>query len=193
MPPPLLRSDAQANRARLVEAARAVFAERGVQAEMKEIADRAGLGMGTIYRNFATKDDLIAAIILEVASSVMVELSAAAALADPVEAMRAMLRVVFATGKQEGPLFKALMAGGYSHAEHASKVGPPAAIDELFESVVQRARAAGALRPDLEPSFVATYLISMLPLYIQLQEMHAPGDIERQLTDLFFHAVLIQG
>jgi AcrR family transcriptional regulator len=51
-----------------LDAARDLFAERGVQAEMKDIAERAGVGVGTLYRNFATKDDLVAALIAEVVS-----------------------------------------------------------------------------------------------------------------------------
>src|SRR5438105_5886550 len=63
--PAALRADARANRLRVIEAARAVFRERGLEAEMREIAERAGVGFGTVYRNFPTKDELVAAVAAE--------------------------------------------------------------------------------------------------------------------------------
>ena len=53
-----LRSDAARNLARIVDAARDVFAERGYDASVSEVAERAGVGTATIYRRFPTKDDL---------------------------------------------------------------------------------------------------------------------------------------
>ena len=60
-----LRADAARNRARLLVAARAVFAERGLDATMDEVARRAGVGVGTAYRRFRNRDDLIAALFEE--------------------------------------------------------------------------------------------------------------------------------
>ncbi len=57
------REDAKLNRRRIVDAAREVFRERGVAAEMREIAERSGLAVGTIYRNYPSKDDLIIALL----------------------------------------------------------------------------------------------------------------------------------
>ena len=58
-----LRADAERNRGRVLEAARAVFAEHGLEAGVAEIAERAGVGVATIFRRFPTKDDLLAAIL----------------------------------------------------------------------------------------------------------------------------------
>ena len=60
-----LRADAARNRARLLEAARVVFAERGLDATMDEIARRAGVGVGTAYRRFRNRDDVIDALFEE--------------------------------------------------------------------------------------------------------------------------------
>jgi len=57
-----LRADAQRNRDKLIEAARSVFRERGSEASLDEIAKRAGVGPGTLYRHFPTRDDLIDAM-----------------------------------------------------------------------------------------------------------------------------------
>jgi AcrR family transcriptional regulator len=55
-----MRADAQRNRALLLDAARSTFAERGTEASLEEIAKRAGVGIGTLYRHFPTRGDLIA-------------------------------------------------------------------------------------------------------------------------------------
>lgn len=60
-----LRADAQRNRERVVEAAREVFAQHGLDASMNEIARRAGVGIATLLRRFPTRDDLIAATFAE--------------------------------------------------------------------------------------------------------------------------------
>jgi AcrR family transcriptional regulator len=59
---PPLRADAQRNRARILDAAEAVFAELGLRASTEEVARRAGVAIGTVFRHFPTKDDLLAAI-----------------------------------------------------------------------------------------------------------------------------------
>jgi AcrR family transcriptional regulator len=56
-----LRVDAERNRGRIVEAARAAFAERGLDVPLEDVAGRAGVGIATLYRRFPTRDDLIAA------------------------------------------------------------------------------------------------------------------------------------
>jgi AcrR family transcriptional regulator len=60
-----LRADALRNRERVVAAAAAVFAERGVDASVPEVAERAGVGKATVYRSFPTKEHLIAAVVIE--------------------------------------------------------------------------------------------------------------------------------
>jgi AcrR family transcriptional regulator len=60
-----LRADAQRNRATLIAAARALFTERGSDASLEEIARRAGVGVGTLYRHFPSRQDLIEAVYVE--------------------------------------------------------------------------------------------------------------------------------
>ncbi len=60
-----LRADAQRNRTRLLETASALFRERGLDVGVAEIAEAAGVGRGTLFRNFASKEDLIAAVVAE--------------------------------------------------------------------------------------------------------------------------------
>src|ERR1700751_3560752 len=60
-----LRADARRNRERLIEAAQTLFRERGLEVSVAEIAEAAGVGRGTLFRNFASKEDLIEAIVAE--------------------------------------------------------------------------------------------------------------------------------
>src|SRR5438105_3765388 len=76
-----LRSDARRNRERLVASARELFAREGVEVTVEEITHHAGVGMGTLYRHFPTKEELIDAV-LEDAFAELVELAERAAAAD---------------------------------------------------------------------------------------------------------------
>src|SRR3979490_1732149 len=82
-----LRADAERNRARLLEAASALFRERGLDVGVAEIAEAAGLGRGTLFRNFASKEDLIAAVVAERMHSAALSGEALLAQADPGDAL----------------------------------------------------------------------------------------------------------
>ncbi|HVE68365.1 MAG TPA: helix-turn-helix domain-containing protein, partial [Solirubrobacteraceae bacterium] len=58
-----LRADARRNRERIMEAAREAFAESGLDAQMEDLARRAGVGVGTVYRHFPTKEALVEALV----------------------------------------------------------------------------------------------------------------------------------
>jgi AcrR family transcriptional regulator len=60
-----LRADAQRNRDKIVVAAREAFSELGLEAQMEDVARRAGVGVGTVYRHFATKDALVRALVVD--------------------------------------------------------------------------------------------------------------------------------
>lgn len=144
-----VRADAQRNVENLVRAARDVFAAAGVEAPMREIAEKAGVGVGTIYRNFPQRSDLIAAVFR---SEVDACADAAAALAEaspPVEALdRWMQRYVDFIVAKRG-LAAALHSGDPAYG------ALPAYFDSRFEPALQmlldRAIAAGEIRADSDP------------------------------------------
>src|SRR3954462_4924230 len=77
-----LRSDAQRNLERILEAARAVFAERGLDASVGDVATRAGVGTATIFRRFPAKDDLVVAVIESELEILLAQAEAASSLAE---------------------------------------------------------------------------------------------------------------
>lgn len=138
------RSDARRNRALLVAAARDLFAEKGVDAPVEEITRRAGVGMGTLYRHFARKDELIDAV-LEDAFGEMLALAEHAAAADDAWAgFTGFLEHTLELRAQNRGI-KDLIASpehGARHAEMRKRIRP------LLRRMIERAQAQGSLRTD---------------------------------------------
>lgn len=161
-----LRADARRNRAALLEAAQALFAEKGMDAGMDEVARRAGVGVGTLYRHFPTKQDLAVAVVIGRIEALVSMLAEGGA--DPVE------RLV-----DVGCRGCAVQAESLLLAEVISPGGekPPAvrdAVDRLFAGIEALARAAqdqGLLRADVRPEDVSALLCAV-------GRSAAPGDAE---------------
>ena len=181
-----LRSDAVANRDRLIESARSLFVERGVDAEMKEIAERAGLGVGTIYRNFATKDDLVAAIVESCIGEALVEVRRAMELPDLRQRVMANLGVAWSFAERFGPLIRAMGVRG-PQFEHP----PVEELDALLLNMFSAGLAAGVIRPGLNPAFVAHYLATQFQAYVDLRQLHPEAVVREQLTLLVARAILV--
>ncbi len=143
------RADAQRNRERILDVAKQVFTRRGVDASMDEIAKRAKIGPGSLYRHFPTRDDLLAAVyISEVEKLAEAQKKFAAAL-PPVEALRAWLLVFIeyiAAKKIIAPALNA-MAGGSSRVfQQTGQL-----MEEAAHALASRAVASGDLRADVDP------------------------------------------
>ncbi|CAN5229149.1 TetR/AcrR family transcriptional regulator [soil metagenome] len=137
------RADAARNFDALIAAARDAFADDGVDASLEDIARRAGVGIGTLYRNFATRDALVEAVYLE-------EVAGVAAYAEglesrePFEAVSAWLKrfAEYAATK------KVLLAGFNSESPILQSCRT--VVYDSGEPLIERAQAAGAVRPDVE-------------------------------------------
>jgi AcrR family transcriptional regulator len=142
------RADAVRNRARVVAAAAEVFAEKGEDAVVPDIAARAGVGKGTVYRCFPTKEHLIAAVATERARWFEREARAAAADPDPWAAFGSFLaRVAEAYCRDRGMVFS--MSQGLETPE---RLEARAAVMAALRELMDRAIAQGAMRPDAEPA-----------------------------------------
>jgi AcrR family transcriptional regulator len=143
------RADGQRNRARLLETAKAAFAEKGAAASLDEIARTAGVGAGTLYRHFPTRDALIEAVYRNETEQLM---GAAARLAEthlPKAALREWLLLSVDYMATKRGMYAALnsIVGGTSELYSASTEQMKRAIAEL----VDRAVASGEVRLDIDP------------------------------------------
>lgn len=140
-----LRRDAQRNLERILDAARAAFAEDGIEVGVDEIARRAGVGVGTLYRRFPTKEALIDAIVDRRADEIAALADEAAAQEDPWESLVFLLGGLLERHARDRG-FKALIA------DRMVAGGRPTLRQRLrpqLETIVGRAQAAGVLRDDL--------------------------------------------
>jgi AcrR family transcriptional regulator len=87
-----LRADARRNRERILHTARAAFADRGQDVQMDEIAERAGVGVGTVYRHFPTKEALVLELVRESVGGCIEAAAAALEREDPWEAVESVVR-----------------------------------------------------------------------------------------------------
>jgi AcrR family transcriptional regulator len=143
-----LRADAARNRARLLEAATALFAERGVETSLDDVARAAGVGIGTLYRHFPTREDLVLAVYGAQIQALDERSRELATSEDPGEALRDWMRgfVDFYAVKQGMvTLLRTMMNGSRSeHFEHTR-----ATLREAAERMLAPAIAAGVIREDV--------------------------------------------
>jgi AcrR family transcriptional regulator len=143
------RTDAQRNRERILEVAKQVFTRRGAEASMDEIARRAKIGPGTLYRHFPTRDDLLAAVYISEVEKLAEAQREFSAELPPVEALRAWMLVFIdyiAAKRIIAPALNA-MAGGPSQVyQQTTRV-----MEEAANALASRAVASRDLRPDVDP------------------------------------------
>jgi AcrR family transcriptional regulator len=151
------RADALRNRARIREVAEEVFAEQGVGAPVDEIARRAGVGVGTLYRHYPTKEQLVEAIIVERFEQMLAHARELTQAADPTEAFFEFLERMVQLGVAKQDFADTLARAGIDvsagHAEHFEEMMGVAG------ELLARAQAAGGVRPDVTVSDLC-YLMS---------------------------------
>ena len=141
------RADAVRNRALVIAAAAEVFAEKGEAALVPEIAARAGVGKGTVYRCFPTKEHLVAAVAIDRVRWFALEARVAAADSDPWGAFGAfMTRLAEAHCRDRGMVFS--MSQGMDLPD---LLEARADAHDALRELMDRAIAAGAMRADAEP------------------------------------------
>ncbi|MBF9132985.1 TetR/AcrR family transcriptional regulator [Plantactinospora sp. S1510] len=181
-----LRADAVRNRQLLLAAAADEFAERGLDASVADIARRAGVGKGTVFRHFATKNDLIAAIVLDridALNAVGEELLDAA---DPGTALLEFLTVAAHQRQQRDLSFL-----------HESGELPPKvtrARERMSDNVhrlVDRARRHGAVRADVTGADII--LLMCAPNYVASYVPDAAPDLWRRYLAIIFDGLRPEG
>ena len=153
------RTDAQRNRERILEVAKQAFTRFGASASLDDIAKEAGVGAGTLYRHFPTRDALIEAVYrTEVEKLAAAERKFAASM-PPIEALRAWMLLFIdyiATKHIIAPALNAYV-GGPSKLYEVSR----SQIQEAIDSLVKRAIKSGDIRKDLDPFDLLRALIGV--------------------------------
>ena len=139
-----LRKDAARNRILLIEAAREVFATRGFEASMDDIAHHAGLGVGTAYRHFANKYDLANAIFDTAVEAFVDSAVAGTAQADAWDALMGVVEQTMTAQTGNRAFREILLLVHQDDWEHHDQMVAP------FAGAFERAKRDGAVRPDAE-------------------------------------------
>src|ERR1700755_2706059 len=142
------RTDAQRNRERILEVAKEAFTRRGANASLDDIANEAGVGAGTLYRHFPSRDALIEAVYRTEVGKLAAAQQKFAETLPPIEALRAWMMLFvdyIATKKIIAPALNTLV-GGHSKVLEASYNQ----IWEAIRALVKRAIRSGDIRKDLD-------------------------------------------
>jgi len=153
------RADAQRNRERILEIAKQAFTRSGADTSLDDIAKRAGVGPGTLYRHFPTREELLKAVYRNELENLATAGEKFAETMPPVEALRAwLLLFVDAVAAKQiiAPALNALV-GDHKKVFEASY----AQVHEAIRRLVKRAVKSGDIRKDLDPSDLLRVLVGV--------------------------------
>ena len=176
-PPRPLRADAARNRARVLEVAYATFAEEGLSVPIDEIARRAGVGAGTVYRHFPTKEALFGAIASDRLQHLVDRAAAFTDTKEPGDAFFAYLDLLVEEGRSDQGLMDALAGIGFDLAASV-----PDAVQRFMArraDLLTRAQRAGAVRSDIRPADVKALLVGCQAVQ---RSSHDPATARRALA-----------
>jgi AcrR family transcriptional regulator len=184
-----LRADAERNRRRLIDAAAELFNERGIDASIAEIRERAGVGQGTVFRHFPTKEHLMAAVMRERMDALTAAAQERLEADDPAEALHEFMAIAAENKSIDQTIYRSICSANVlpTGDERELRGRLVAAIADLLA----RAKAAGSIREDVTPEDVlllegaASYAGSMLV-------DTAPG-MWRRYLDLMFDGMRPEG
>jgi AcrR family transcriptional regulator len=142
----VLRADARRNREAIVAAAKKLFADEGLDAQMPDVAKAAKVGVGTVYRHFPTKEDLIAALAAERFERLAEKAREGIETEDPWEGLCDFIRFAAQIQADDRGLCQVMGSRPEVMAASAEAVG----LEKLCDQLVKRAQRSGGLRKDLE-------------------------------------------
>lgn len=140
-----LRADARRNREAVIAAAKKLFADQGLEAQMPDVARTANVGVGTVYRHFPTKDDLIAALVAQRFQRLAEKASADLEMEDSWEGVSDFIRFCAQIQADDRGLCEVMG----SRPEVMDAAARAAGLPDLCERLVRRAQRSGKLRRDL--------------------------------------------
>jgi len=171
---PRMRADARRSRAKLLEAATAAFAETGADAPLEDIARRAGVGIGTLYRHFPTRVDLQAAVYRSQVETVCAAADEYMVSATPDQALAGWLRAMAAYLATKRGLSRALVEAIGKDSQLITSCW--SAMTDAAERLMTRAQVEGNLRDDIKPIDVLRLVHGVV-----IATEQAPGETDRLL------------
>jgi AcrR family transcriptional regulator len=151
------RADAQRNRGRVLDAARARMAEDGIEAQMDDIAREAGVGVGTVYRHFPTKQDLLQALTDDRFTGLADAAREALEDPDPWNGFCSFMRYSARVMAEDRALSEAMDQRPEMCREAAGK----AELLKATPKLIERAQAAGELREDIVPDDIPSLICGL--------------------------------
>jgi AcrR family transcriptional regulator len=155
------RRDAVRNRELLVEAGRQVFAEKGLQATLDDIAERAGVGIGTAYRHFRNKHEVAAEVLAVATESIALDAEAALLIEDPWIAIVTFVERNAARQASDRALYEVLAGQG----RDADKLRLWPRIVEAVTTLFERAHQSKVIRDDARPEDVVAIFAMLGAVY----------------------------
>ena len=171
---PRMRADARRSRAKLLEAATAAFAETGADAPLEDIARRAGVGIGTLYRHFPTRVDLQAAVYRSQVETVCAAADEYMVSATPDQALAGWLRAMAAYLATKRGLSRALVEAIGKDSQLITSCW--SAMTDAAARLMTRAQVEGNLRDDIKPIDVLRLVHGVV-----IATEQAPGETDRLL------------
>jgi AcrR family transcriptional regulator len=172
-----MRADARRNHEQVLVAARDLFLERGIEAPLDEVARRAGVGIGTLYRRFGDRDGLVRAVLLD---ALVQSLGVAeAALADEDEEYDGLERLATYLRQMLDARVAAIMPLALDHVDDAVLREPREASARAVEALVQAAHDDGTLGKEVSFGDIGTLLVRL--------SRPMPGGLDRELDDRLAH------
>lgn len=183
-----MRADAERNRRRLLDAATQIFCERGLEVGVGEIAQQAGVGRGTLFRNFPSKEHLIAAIVVERMKESISRGQTALQCADAGQALFDLIEQSVGRSQTDRALFDAIAETWLVNDEirevHGELIG-------VLDALVRRAQDAGAVRTDVSAVDVLMMVKGVCEAVGSFQ--HLKPDVTLRQLDLVRSAISAPG
>jgi AcrR family transcriptional regulator len=178
------RSDSMANHARILEAAQLLLAERGLDIEVDEVAERAGVGVGTLYRHFANRDDLVRSIVAQTLASLWDRLQAAAVIEDPAEALR-QITLACAIDDSFFAVLQDPRSAKLLDDVKAKSCISAGELNNLVAGILGRGIQVGAFRPDIDPQIAAAAILGSIGgVFKMLSGARPSSELVSALVDL---------
>jgi AcrR family transcriptional regulator len=152
-----LRADAQRNRARILDVAEKIFATKGTAAPTEEVARAAGVGIGTVFRHFPTKEELLEAVYVARLERLAAEAQRLTTQGDPATALATFFTSSVTAASTKNALAEALAEAGVSIERAHAEAGK--GLRSAIAVLLVRAQRAGGVRTDIDVADLLNLMI----------------------------------